>query len=89
MGNTLSYLTETAYQLLFNTYGSYKMEEFSYAIYDPTQLIKPDGRTKDIICSKLRNRPKNLDTLVVKGCDSIWKHFKRSVWRFPNRHFFG
>ena len=65
------------------------MEEFSYAIYDPTQLIKPDGRTKDIISSKLRNRPKNLDTLVVKGCDSVWKHFKRSVWRFPDRPFFG
>ncbi len=32
MGNTISYLTETGYQLLFSSYGTFKTDEFSYAI---------------------------------------------------------
>jgi hypothetical protein len=40
---------------------NYHKNEFSYAIFDPTQFVKPDGKTKDIISSKLRSRPKNFD----------------------------
>ena len=32
MGNTISYMTETAYQLLYNSNGTFKSDDFSYAI---------------------------------------------------------
>ena len=88
MGNYLSLLTS---QLIYSLYGKNNIyqDEFMYAIFDPTQLKKPEGRTKDIICVKHRSNPSRLDRVSVQGCDTIWKCFKRSVWRNPNGKFLG
>ena len=58
-------------------------------MFDPTQILKPEGRTKDLISSKHKNQPHILDRSCYAGCDTIWKCFKRSVWRFPNKNFIG
>jgi hypothetical protein len=52
-------------------------------------MSKPEGRTKDLISSKHKNSPHVLDRCDFTGCDTIWKCFKRSVWRFPNKNFLG
>ena len=52
-------------------------------------MVKPDDRTKDIISYANRDQPQKLDTVVHSGCDTIWKCFKRTVWRNPNRPFLG
>jgi hypothetical protein len=31
--------------------------DFQYAVFDPTQIQKPHGRSKDIISVKHRNNP--------------------------------
>ena len=41
-----------------------KDEEFVYAVFDPTQIQKPKGRTKDLISSKYRYAPLRLDTVT-------------------------
>ena len=75
MGSSVSYITEAGIQLMLMSQKNDNMNEFSYAIYDPTQFVKPDGKTKDIISSKIRSRPKNYDSLIVRGCNTVWKHF--------------
>jgi hypothetical protein len=60
-----------------------------YAIFDPLQKSKPENRSKDIISFKNKNNPSRLDTVNNKGCDTIWKCFKRTVWRLPNEAFLG
>lgn len=65
------------------------LEHGVYAIYDPMQKLKPADRTKDIISHKYRNRPCQLDTVSHKGCDTIWKCFKRTVWVQPDLPFLG
>jgi hypothetical protein len=64
-------------------------ENFDYAVFDPTQISKPIGRTKDIISIQHKNHPNRLDCFKYQGCDTIWKYFKRSVWRNANRNFLG
>jgi len=32
-----------------------KNENYQYAVFDPTQISKPEGRTKDLISSKHKN----------------------------------
>ncbi len=61
----------------------------TYSIFDPTQHVKPAGRTKDIIAVKNAERPHDLDRTLVSGCDTIWKNFKRSVWRHADKPFLG
>lgn len=60
-----------------------------YAIFDPNQIQKPHGRSKDLISSKHRDNPNRLDRCVHPGCDTIWKCFKRSVWLHPDKPFLG
>ena len=60
-----------------------------YAIEDPTQIIKPADRTKDLISIQHRDNPLRIDTVKYQGCDTIWKCFKRSVWRYPDAPFLG
>jgi len=89
MGNTLNYYSGIEY---FKDDHSNHLQEdgrFSYAIFDPTQTAKPQDRTKDIISSANKDKPSRLDTVDYKGCDTVWKCFKRSVWRHPNRPFMG
>ena len=51
--------------------------------------MKPQGRSKDIISAKHRDNPNRLDRVDKLGCDTVWKCFKRSVWRNPDRPFLG
>jgi len=53
------------------------------------QVTKPKDRTKDIIAYSNKNDPSNLDRTVHKGCDTLWKCFKRTVWRTPDNYFLG
>ena len=84
MGNFLSYVHK-------QFYGDIKAsdEPFKYAIYDPLQTAKPEGKTKDIISYKNRSNPARLDSVVQKGCDTVWKCFKRAVWLWPDNPFLG
>ena len=80
------------FSLLFTDAGptSYvDQSQCTYALYDPTQIVKPKGRSKDIISSKHRENPTALDRYQHLGCDTVWKCFKRSVWRNPDRPFLG
>ena len=63
--------------------------EFIYAVFDPLQVKKPEGRTKDIISYSNISRPTHLDTVSHSGCDTLWKCFKRSVWTGPTRNYLG
>ena len=87
MGNTISYYTglempRVGDQLLWQN-------DQLYAIFDPTQNSKPEGRTKDIISFANRDNPNRLDRVAHLGCDTVWKCFKRNVWRLPDRPFLG
>jgi len=64
-------------------------EELNYALFDPNQLHKPVGRTKDLIAYKNIHYPHQLDRTVELGCDTLWKCFKRTAWRYPNNPFLG
>jgi hypothetical protein len=63
--------------------------DFLYAMFDPLQTEKPSDRTKDIISYFNREQPQRLDTVDHLGCDTVWKCFKRSVWRNPDGPFLG
>ena len=84
MGAYLSYFNKQFYGDTFQS-----SEPFLYALFDPLQSVKPEGRTKDIISYKNKNMPNTLDTSIHKGCDTVWKCFKRSVWMGPDRPFMG
>jgi hypothetical protein len=88
MGNFFAYLLD-----VFALFSKEKAKTLSrdtpYAIFDPMQSIKPADRSKDIISYKYRNNPAQLDNVVHKGCDTLWKCFKRTVWRQPNDPFMG
>ena len=93
MGSACSYTLSTAYGYLTGR-DDYGMEvdddgEFLYSVYDPNQLIRPDGRTKEIISAKHMSHPTRLDRELYPGCDTVWKNFKRSTWMHPNRPFLG
>jgi hypothetical protein len=45
--------------------------------------------TKNIVNIQNKNFPKRLTTVVHKGCNTIWRSFKRSVWRHPDNPFLG
>ena len=49
----------------------------------------PKDRTKDIISYKNKSNSSKLDLEYVKGCNTLWKCFKRSVWLHPKRPFLG
>ena len=63
--------------------------DFTYSIADPTQLLKPKDRTKDMISIKNKINPQKLDQSKYLGCDTIWKTFKRAAWLYPNEPFLG
>lgn len=79
MGNFLAFLEEA-----FNVYLKSRIALLSkntpYALYDPMQSLKPPDSSKDIISHKHRNDSTQLDTVCFKGCDTVWKCFKRTVW---------
>ena len=60
-----------------------------YSVFDPTQKLKPHGRTKDIISVKHETNPRKLDTVVHPGSDTLWKCYKRQVWKHPEKPFLG
>ena len=66
-----------------------EIQEFDYAVPDPTQIMKPSNRTHDYISCKYRNEPHKLDSFLYQGCNTLWKCFKKSVWNNPNNPFLG
>ena len=87
MGNFIAYYTGLTW--FSSGFGQLENDDFTYAVYDPTQLIKPADRTKDIISVKHQSSPLTLDKVKHHGCDTIWKCFKRSVWKNPTAPFLG
>jgi hypothetical protein len=88
MGNFMTYFTDVI-SLCMREKARPLSKNTPYAIFDPMQNHKPAGRSKDIISYKHRNNPTLLDTVIYTGCDTIWKSFKRTVWRQPNDPFIG
>lgn len=88
MGNFLYYFKDV-FRVLSKEPTQIQHKNIPYAIYDPMQSAKPTDRSKDIISYKYRNDPVSLDDVCHKGCDTIWKCFKRTVWRQPNDPFLG
>lgn len=60
-----------------------------YSVFDQEQIVQPVGMTKNIVNIQNKNFPKRLTTVVHKGCNTIWRSFKRSVWRHPDNPFLG
>lgn len=94
MGNYLDILSPIITLLIKLIYGKSvpsfeEIQEFDYAVPDPTQIMKPQNRTHDYISCKYRNEPHKLDQVLYQGCDTLWKSFKRSVWNAPDRPFLG
>ena len=91
MGNCLSYALVRMFH--FSDFGEElnlsKECDQLYAVADPNQLLKPEGRTKDYISARHMNCPTKLDSDMYSGCDTIWKCFKRSVWLAPDKPFLG
>ena len=89
MGNIFTLV----YSLIFHSGDTQKTfgadQPFQYAIFDPTQVIKPAGRSKDLISIKNKKVPLRLDREKHAGCDTVWKCFKRSAWKCPNREYLG
>lgn len=80
MGNFIAYIVEV-FSCIAMKPAVGPSKNMPYAIFDPLQSSKPSDRSKDIICYKHRNDPHQLDTVIHKGCDTVWKNFKRTVWR--------
>lgn len=93
MGTACSYTLHCAVEYFMGSENDNGLDqedgEFLYGVYDPNQLIKPEGRTKDIISTKHINHPNRYDRELYPGCDTVWKNFKRSAWLHPNRPFLG
>ena len=87
MGNFLAILASWLFEKQNET--TIDPDKLTYAIYDPLQSEKPDGRTKDIISTKYKTSSNRLDREVYSGCDTLWKCFKRTVWVYPNNPFLG
>ena len=85
MGQFCSFLYELVYSVPQIEEFEY---DFTYSVFNPLQIVKPEDRSKDIVSYRNKNRPNDLSTFQ-NGCETLWKCFKRSVWRYLERPFLG
>ena len=64
MGNIVQTFMSTFLSILIeNILGYQPIQDPTYAVYDQTQIIKPLGRTKDLVCVNKQHNPSALDTV--------------------------